>query len=64
MKPHTTILLPVPFQYKGAAEKAEAIRAKAAKDPRVQALAASIERSKPVIEAARVKIEESKKLLK
>lgn len=54
---------PAPFQYKGTPQRVAAIRAKAAKDPRVQAMKAAIERSLPLVEAAKIKIENSKKLM-
>lgn len=54
---------PAPFQYKGTPERRAAIRAKAAKDPRVQAMKVAIERGNSLAEAAKIKIENSKKLL-
>lgn len=52
-----------PFQYKGTAERRAAIRAKADKDTRVQAMNEVIERGNLLVEAAKIKIENSKKLL-
>lgn len=54
---------PAPFQYKGTEERRAAIRAKAAKDPRVQAMKEAVERGNLLVEAAKIKIENSKKRL-
>lgn len=59
----TTKTTPAPFQYKGTPERVAAIRAKADKDPRVQAMKVAIERGSLLVEAAKIKIENSKKLL-
>lgn len=49
MKTYKSRLEPVKFEYKGALERAAQIRAAADKDPRVQALNASIERGKELV---------------
>lgn len=46
MKPYKSLLEPVKWEYKGAIEARAAIRAKADKNPRVQALADSLQRGK------------------